>query len=129
MHDHVLRKYFQTKCKNAGIKADYVDFWMGHHPTNASTYLNDSYFRPSLEENANEYRKAVSALQVFSKEENGETATEIQQLKEQLAQMQEWKRLIERTITDKEIIETEWKRAHLEYEQEAKKTKSQEEKT
>jgi integrase len=72
LHGHVLRKYFQTKCKNAGIKSDYVDFWLGHHPTSASTYLNDSYFRPTLEENANEYRKAVSALQVFSKEDGTE---------------------------------------------------------
>jgi hypothetical protein len=30
------------------------------------TYLNDSYFRPSLQEHIKEYRKAVRHLTVFS---------------------------------------------------------------
>lgn len=65
LHGHSLRKFFQTHCKLAGCRADFVDFWMGHHPQGQNQYLNDSYFRPELKEHLNEYRKAVSHLQVF----------------------------------------------------------------
>ena len=65
LHGHSLRKFFQTHTKLAGCRADFVDFWMGHHPTGAGQYLNDSYFRPDLKEHLAEYRKAVSSLTVF----------------------------------------------------------------
>jgi integrase len=127
LHGHVLRKYFQTKCKNAGIRSDYVDFWLGHHPTSASTYLNDSYFRPTLEENANEYRKAVSALQVFSKEDGTEkNLEEFEAMKQRLAEMEQWKEAVQKIISEKEFTELQWKKAHLEYEEQCEKTKSQE---
>jgi chaperonin cofactor prefoldin len=38
---------------------------MGHHPVRPDEYLNGSYFRPDLTAHLNEYRKAVSSLQVF----------------------------------------------------------------
>jgi integrase len=66
LHAHVLRKFFQTNCKLAGCRADFVDFWMGHRSMRTETYLNDSYFRPSLQEHIKEYRKAVRHLTVFS---------------------------------------------------------------
>jgi len=66
LHAHVLRKFFQTHCKLAGCRADFVDFWMGHRGMRVETYLNDSYFRPSLEYHVKEYRKAVPYLTIFS---------------------------------------------------------------
>jgi site-specific recombinase XerC len=65
LHGHTLRKYFQTRCKLAGCRSDFVDYWMGHHPTRPDDYLNESYFRPDLKAHISEYRKAVSSLQVF----------------------------------------------------------------
>jgi integrase len=65
LHAHVLRKFFQTNCKLAGCRPDFVDFWMGHHPVRQEEYLNDSYFRPSMEQHLEEYRKAASALSIF----------------------------------------------------------------
>jgi len=65
LHAHSLRKFFQTHTKLAGCRADFVDFWMGHHPTGQNEYLNDSYFRPELKEHLAEYRKAVASLTVF----------------------------------------------------------------
>jgi site-specific recombinase XerD len=91
LHGHTLRKYFQTKCKNAGCRADYVDFWMGHHPSRQDQYLNDSYFRPSLEENVAEYRKAVGELQVFenieSETKSKELLTRVEQLEKENAEL------------------------------------------
>jgi len=66
LHGHVLRKFFQTRCKLSGCRADFVDFWMGHHPAAQNQYLNDSYFRPELSEHLTEYRKAVSSLLIFN---------------------------------------------------------------
>jgi integrase len=67
LHGHTLRKYFQTHCKLAGCRADFVDYWMGHHPTRSDEYMNDSYFRPDLKAHINEYHKAVSQLSIYSK--------------------------------------------------------------
>jgi len=66
LHGHVLRKFFQTRCELSGCRADFVDFWMGHHPAAQNQYLNDSYFRPELSEHLTEYRKAVSSLLIFN---------------------------------------------------------------
>ena len=52
----------------AGCRANFVDFWMGHHPTGTNQYLDDSYFRPELKDHLIEYRKAVSQLQVFEQD-------------------------------------------------------------
>lgn len=93
LHGHSLRKFFQTHCKLAGCRADFVDFWMGHHPTGANQYLNDSYFRPDLQAHLTEYRRAVSNLEVFSDQGiNAKKLSELEQKlqdKEQLATSQQ----------------------------------------
>lgn len=66
LHVHVLRKFFQTNCKLAGCRTDMVDYWLGHHPINQSEYLNDSYLRAPIGRHAEEYRKAVKSLTVYS---------------------------------------------------------------
>jgi integrase len=83
LHLHTLRKFFQTNCKLAGCRADFVDFWMGHHPVRQDEYLNDSYFRPELSSHLAEYRKAVEALTVFdlSAETNRKMNEQIETLK------------------------------------------------
>jgi len=48
IHAHTLQKYFQTKCKLAGCRSDFVDFWTGHIFIGPEQYLNDSYFHPEL---------------------------------------------------------------------------------
>lgn len=68
LHGHSLRKFFQTHTKMAGCRANFVDFWMGHHPQGQNQYLDDSYFRPELKDHLTEYRKAVSQLQVFEQD-------------------------------------------------------------
>lgn len=95
LHLHTLRKFYQTNCKLAGCRADFVDFWMGHHPIRRDQYLNDSYFRPEQSSHLTEYRKAVDSLTVF---ETGTLANvtvqlktkdeEIKSLKESVAKMQ-----------------------------------------
>jgi integrase len=95
LHLHTLRKFFQTNCKLAGCRADFVDFWMGHHPVRQDEYLNDSYFRPEMKSHTAEYRKAVESLTVF---EMGSLANvtaqlktkdeEIKELKESVAKLQ-----------------------------------------
>ena len=88
LHTHILRKFFQTNCKLAGCRADFVDFWMGHHPTRQSEYLNDAYFRSPLEEHLREYRKAMPYLTVFTeKPELTLSREEIETLKVLLKKM------------------------------------------
>jgi integrase len=91
LHGHSLRKFFQTHCKLAGCRADFVDFWMGHHPQGANQYLNDSYFRPEIKDHITEYRKAISHLQVFQLDQSRiyELESETQLLKQQLTKQSE----------------------------------------
>ena len=86
LHGHSLRKFFQTHCKLSGCRADFVDFWMGHHPTGANEYLNDSYFRPDIKEHLTEYRKAVSGLTVFDTGVNKDK--EIAELRERMMKLE-----------------------------------------
>lgn len=65
MHLHVLRKFFQTSCNRAGVDAKYYDFWMGHVSTGKEHYLNDSYFRATVQEHLAEYRKVAPYLTIF----------------------------------------------------------------
>ena len=83
LHGHSLKKFFQTHCKLAGCRADFVDFWMGHHPTGSNQYLNDSYFRPEIKDHITEYRKAISHLQVFEQDTKklGELEKDMEALK------------------------------------------------
>lgn len=82
LHLHTLRKFFQTNCKLAGCRADFVDFWLGHHPVRQDEYLNDSYFRPTIESHIAEYRKAVESLTIFDVSE--ETNRRIRELENQI---------------------------------------------
>jgi integrase len=118
LHAHVLRKYFQTNCKLAGCRVDFVDFWLGHHPQRQEEYLNDSYFRPSLQTHLEEYRKAIPSLEIF---ELTIAETTIGDLKKRLAEMEEWKKAIEKTISEKELIETQYKRLVVERYKESEK--------
>ena len=90
LHGHSLRKFFQTHCKMAGCRANFVDFWMGHHPTGSNEYLDDSYFRPELKDHLTEYRKAISHLQVFEIDVNklSNLETEVERLKKQVNESQ-----------------------------------------
>jgi integrase len=89
LHGHSLRKFFQTHCKLAGCRADFVDFWMGHHPQGQNQYLNDSYFRPELKHHIHEYRKAISHLQVFDLYNAG-IQEQISQMKSQYDYIIKW---------------------------------------
>lgn len=80
LHTHTLRKFFKTQCVLAGCRVDFVEFWMGHRPSSPDTYLNDSYFRPGLEDHLREYRKAVPNLTVF-RETLPFSAEEVEKLK------------------------------------------------
>ena len=84
LHGHTLRKFFITRAKLSGCRADFTDFWVGHHPTAQSEYLNDSYFRADLKEHLTEYRKAVGSLSIFENVSNAKLEKETEQLKLQL---------------------------------------------
>jgi integrase len=60
-HVHTLRKFFRTSLDLAGVSPDVRERLMGH----AGGYLAGSYFRPSEEQLANEYRKAIQHLTIF----------------------------------------------------------------
>jgi integrase len=62
IHLHVLRKFFHTKCKGAGIKPEYYDFWMGH---TQEKDLADSYWREEIPKHLIEYKKAIPDLGVY----------------------------------------------------------------
>ncbi len=70
VHAHTLRKFFQTTCKLATCRSDFVDFWMGHTATKSDDYLNDSYFRPEMKTHLAEYRKAIANLTIFEQGSN-----------------------------------------------------------
>jgi integrase len=103
LHGHSLRKFFQTHCKLAGCRADFVDFWLGHHPQGQSQYLNDSYFRPELKEHITEYRKAISKLTVYDtigqerinhiEEENKKLKLSLSRIEKKLENLQEYPKL------------------------------------
>ena len=61
LHFHVLRKYFKTQCVNSGIKSNYIEFWLGHK----GEYLDNSYFRATLQNHLTEYQKAIPNLSVY----------------------------------------------------------------
>jgi len=60
---HSFRKFFKSVAERH-MKSIYVELLMGH-----STGVSDSYMKPSREEMAQEYSKAIAALTVISREE------------------------------------------------------------
>ena len=110
LHGHTLRKFFQTHCKLAGCRSDFVDFWMGHHPTHSEGYLNDSYFRPDLKAHIFEYRKAVAHLQIFSTKtkEIFDLQDELKSVKGKLAFLDKYIGSVNEVIEDKQDMERLW---------------------
>jgi integrase len=97
LHAHTLRKFFQTRCKLAGCSADFVDYWMGHHPAKADEYLNNSYFRPELEASIAEYRKAVPDLTIFDRP-TAQNKRELEEMKSKIVQLEKlYKKLLAET--------------------------------
>lgn len=92
LHVHTLRKFFQTRSKLAGCETRFVDLWLGH---TASEYLNGSYFRPDIRESYNEYKKAISDLTIFGKEElelhsvKTKLETENQELRKEISDLRQ----------------------------------------
>jgi integrase len=56
---HGFRKWFKTRCENAGVKPIITELLMGH-----SVGISDSYYRPTEKDLLEEYLKAVEALTV-----------------------------------------------------------------
>lgn len=97
---HGFRKWFKTRCENAGMKSIIVEFLMGH-----SLGITDSYFKPTEQEVFEEYySKAVPALTIQKddidktllqkqvaelaekgKEETEQTKKELEELRQKLS--------------------------------------------
>jgi integrase len=60
---HGFRKWFKTRCENAGVKPIITELLMGH-----SVGISDSYYRPTEKDLLEEYLKAVDALLTISNE-------------------------------------------------------------
>jgi len=144
-----LRKYFRKYAGQAGH--DYVNFWMGH---TSSLGVDLHYFSKDAEHHRKIYQdKAMPHLRLETATvSESQTAineltqrltqkdSEIKELKEKiaakeakdreqekrLAQMEEWKEIIQKTITEKELIELQWKRMHLEYAEQTEKNEKEE---
>ena len=56
---HGFRKWFKTRCENAGVKPIITELLMGH-----SVGISDSYYRPTEKDLIEEYLKAVDALTI-----------------------------------------------------------------
>ena len=56
---HGLRKYFKTKCENAGMRSLHIEMLLGHN-----TGVTKSYYRPLESEMLEDYHKAVELLTV-----------------------------------------------------------------
>ena len=70
---HTLRKYFSTWCKLSGVDPWVVEAWMGHkagiHQVYFLSGIEDLENPILIERLAEEYRKAVPALTIFTEEE------------------------------------------------------------
>lgn len=60
LHFHTLRKFFRTSLELAGVSKSFRERMMGHK----GEYLDDSYFKPHLEQMLAEYRKAIPYLTI-----------------------------------------------------------------
>jgi integrase len=69
---HGFRKWFKTRCENAGVKPIVTELLMGH-----SVGISDSYYRPSEKDLLEEYCKALDWL----------TITRENQLRNQLSEL------------------------------------------
>jgi len=85
LHFHTLRKFFKSECVNAGIKNQYIEFWMGH----SGGYLDSSYFRESLKEHIAEYQKAISCLCIYEPATESEFERRKRQMRD-TARLMDW---------------------------------------
>jgi integrase len=104
LHVHTLRKFFQTRCKLAGCKTSFVDFWLGHA---VSEYLNGSYFRPDLRESYAEYKKAIPSLTIFGADvaTTAKMQSEIETLRAKVAIMEASRGSLEKLLLRVEELE------------------------
>jgi integrase len=100
LHFHVLRKYFKTQCVNSGIKSNYIEFWLGHK----GEYLDNSYFRATLQNHLMEYQKAIPNLSIY------ETPT-ISELDRRKQQVTDLLGLIPLSQEDRELIKLKIQKA------------------
>lgn len=68
---HGFRKWFKTRCENAGVKPIVTELLMGH-----SVGISDSYYRPTEKDLLEEYQKAIDALTI-SNENRLKTQVEV----------------------------------------------------
>jgi integrase len=61
LHFHTLRKYFRTNLELAGVSTSFRERLLGHK----GEYLDESYFKPQMQELLNEYRKAIPNLTIL----------------------------------------------------------------
>jgi integrase len=95
--DHGLRKWFKTRCEQAGMKPINIEILMNH-----STGISDSYYRATEAElledylkaidsltinNQNRLQKQVAALSEKSREENIETKTKLHERDNDIAEL------------------------------------------
>jgi integrase len=138
---HGLRKYFRN---NHGADSSYIQFWMGH-----SLGVDAHYISRDVEKHREEYEKGYESLRVFDtggtdlRDQLAERDREIKELREKitakeakdkeqekrLAEIEQWKEIVQKTISEKEFIELQWKKAYLEYEEQFEKTKKEKGKT
>jgi hypothetical protein len=68
---HGFRKWFKTRCENAGVKPIITELLMGH-----SVGISDSYYRPTEKDLLEEYQKAIDVLTI-SNENRLKTQVEV----------------------------------------------------
>jgi len=96
LHIHMLRKWFQSQMKYAGVPEDIVEALIGH-----SGYLDDAYRRYTLKQIAEHYSKAEPYLYVNVPREISEIQTHFQSEVEELRQRVED---LTRKLTDANTI-------------------------
>jgi len=87
MHEHVLRKFFETRMSYAGIPEAIYQQLEGHEG-----YLNGSYKRFTDQELAESYKKGVKNLLVFETQSDERLNDLDEQLKEKDKEIQDLKR-------------------------------------
>lgn len=102
--NHGFRKWFKTRCEQAGLKSLVVEILLNH-----STGITDSYYRPTEEELLAEYRKAVDALTI---NDQNRLRKQVQNLSEKLgdtahitSRLEERERQVEALMKKQEHLE------------------------
>jgi hypothetical protein len=78
IHPHMLRKFFQTQMKYAGIAEDVVEALIGH-----SGYLDEAYRRYTKEQIASSYKKGEIFLLINAPEDIKEVQKNVTELQSQ----------------------------------------------